>query len=73
MPETTTPEFELPPVVTVCMVGQEKPCGKPATHLIAVTVVADTAWSTEARQGGIVGLCEAHATTPVSQWENVDD
>jgi hypothetical protein len=52
----------------ICRVGQQKPCGSEASHLMAVTAVTDTGWSTIERPGGIVGLCDFHATTPVSEW-----
>jgi uncharacterized NAD-dependent epimerase/dehydratase family protein len=52
-----------------CKVGQGSECGKPATHLAAVAAVADTGWATASRPGGIVGLCEFHASTPVVEWD----
>lgn len=53
-----------------CEVGQAEPCGEPANHMIAVTTVRDTAWATEQRQGGVVFLCEQHATNPAADWGN---
>ena len=54
---------------TTCKVGQSEPCGKPAAWAIAVTEVADNAWVDEGRTGGVVALCEFHATTPVTEWD----
>ena len=54
---------------TTCKVGQSVPCGEPATFVIAVTEVADTAWATEGRLGGVVGLCDRHARTAVADWD----
>lgn len=53
-----------------CRVGQSTPCGGEAVHVIAVTEVADTAWAEDGRQGGVIGLCDYHATTPVTEWED---
>lgn len=52
-----------------CKVGQSEPCGRDAVWSIAVTGVAETAWATDLRGGGVVALCEFHATTPVSKWD----
>lgn len=54
---------------TTCKVGQRKECGEVATYVIAVTAVTDNAWTGEGRDGGVVALCEFHATTPVSEWD----
>jgi hypothetical protein len=51
-----------------CKVGQQsRACGRPATHAIAVV-----AWD-ETGDGGVVALCEYHATTPVSEWTTTRD
>lgn len=54
---------------TTCKVGQSEPCGRPAAWVIAVTEVTDTAWDKTGRTGGVVALCEEHATKPVSAWD----
>jgi hypothetical protein len=54
--------------LSTCKVGQQDECGEPSTFLIAVTTVTDNGWSTDARPGGVVGLCERHASTPVKEW-----
>lgn len=56
-----------------CMIGQATRCGLPAVHAVAVTVVADNVWLTrdeEVRPGGVALLCEYHANTPVSEWND---
>lgn len=57
-------------IEATCQIGQSKPCGKPATYLIAVVQIADTGWgAAKGREGGVVPLCDFHATTPVSGWD----
>ncbi len=66
-PEDTA---RLAKVAALCMIGQSSPCGKAATHVIAVTKVADHVWATDGRVGGVVSLCHYHAHTPASGWES---
>ena len=58
-------------IAATCKVGQQEPCGREATFVIAVTQVADTAWATDGRVGGIVGLCDVHARTAVADWPDL--
>ena len=54
-----------------CQVGQREACGQPATYAIAVMAVADVAWDSETREGGIVLLCAEHAETPIDHWHHL--
>lgn len=54
---------------TTCKIGQGQECGRDAVWVIAVTAVTDTPWANETREGGVVALCEFHATTAVTGWD----